>query len=84
MKNERLHCAVIIPACNEEAGLGIMLDELQHKLATLTEWGDFTICVGVNGTSDRTAQRAGDRGVEEQADDRRWQPRAADLARLGE
>ena len=51
--------AVIIPACDEEACIGRVLDEL---LATL-EPGKFTVAVGVNGSSDRTAGIARAHGV---------------------
>ena len=64
MKTERPHYAVIIPACNEEACLGTMLDELLQHVAALSDRYDFTLCVGVNATRDRSAEIAGDRGVE--------------------
>ena len=51
--------AVIIPACDEEACIGRVLDEL---LAVL-EPEKFVVGVGVNGSSDRTAQIARARGV---------------------
>jgi len=51
--------AVIIPACDEEASIGRVLDELS---ATLNP-ADFAIVVGVNGSSDRTAALARARGA---------------------
>jgi glycosyl transferase family 2 len=51
--------AVIIPACDEEECIGHVLDEL---LATLDP-EKFTVAVGVNGSSDRTAEIARARGV---------------------
>jgi glycosyltransferase involved in cell wall biosynthesis len=50
---------IIIPACDEEACLGDVLDEL---LGTVDP-KKFAVIVGVNGSSDRTAQIARDRGV---------------------
>ena len=46
--------AIIIPACNEEACLGRVLDEL---LATIDP-AQFVVAVGVNHSSDRTAEIA--------------------------
>jgi glycosyltransferase involved in cell wall biosynthesis len=51
--------ALIIPACDEEACLGPVLDEL---LAALDP-EKFVVAVGVNGSSDRTAEIARARGV---------------------
>src|SRR5687767_15152917 len=51
--------AVIIPACDEEACIGRVLDEL---LATLDP-EKYVVAVGVNGSSDRTAEIARSRGV---------------------
>jgi glycosyltransferase involved in cell wall biosynthesis len=51
--------AVIIPACNEEACIGPVLDELLGVL----EPGKFVVAVGVNGSSDRTSEIARARGV---------------------
>ncbi|HYJ05529.1 MAG TPA: glycosyltransferase [Chthoniobacterales bacterium] len=51
--------AVIIPACDEEACIGRVLDEL---LAALDP-EKFTVAVGVNASSDRTAEIARGRGV---------------------
>jgi glycosyltransferase involved in cell wall biosynthesis len=51
--------AVIIPACNEEACIGPVLDEL---LAVL-EPGKFVVAVGVNGSTDLTSEIARTRGV---------------------
>lgn len=51
--------AVIIPACEEEACLGRVLDELLAEL----EPEKFVVGVGVNGSSDRTAEVARARGV---------------------
>jgi len=51
--------ALIIPACDEEACLGPVLDEL---LAALDP-EKFVVAVGVNGSSDRTSEIARARGV---------------------
>jgi glycosyl transferase family 2 len=51
--------AIIIPACNEEECIGSVLDEL---LAAI-EPGKFVVAVGVNGSSDATAQIVRSRGV---------------------
>jgi glycosyltransferase involved in cell wall biosynthesis len=51
--------AVIIPACNEEACIGPVLDEV---LAVL-ERGKFIVAVGVNGSTDRTSEIARTRDV---------------------
>ncbi len=51
--------AIIIPACDEEACIGPVLDEL---LAALDP-EKFVVAVGVNGSSDRTAEMARARGV---------------------
>ena len=51
--------AVIIPACNEEACIGPVLDEMLGALDPQR----FVVAVGVNGTSDRTAEIARARGV---------------------
>lgn len=51
--------AIIIPACNEEACIGRVLDEL---LATLDP-ERFVVAVGVNGSSDGTTEIARSRGV---------------------
>ena len=51
--------AVIIPACDEEACIGPVLDEL---LAALDP-EKFVVAVGVNASSDRTAEIARARGV---------------------
>lgn len=48
------HYAVIIPACDEEACLRDVLDELRDTL----DPARFCIAVGVNGSTDRTAQIA--------------------------
>ena len=64
MNSDRRHYAVIIPACNEEACVGVMIDELRRKLAALGPRHEFTICVGVNGSTDRTAEVARGQGVE--------------------
>jgi glycosyltransferase involved in cell wall biosynthesis len=53
------YLAVIIPACDEEACLGPVLDEL---LAVLDP-EKFVVVVGVNGSSDRTAEIARARGA---------------------
>jgi hypothetical protein len=51
--------AIIIPACNEEPCLGVVLDEL---LAAIDP-ERFVVAVGVNASSDRTAEIARSRGV---------------------
>ena len=51
--------AVIIPACDEEACIGRVLDELLPAL----DPERFVVAVGVNGSSDRTAEIARARGV---------------------
>jgi glycosyltransferase involved in cell wall biosynthesis len=51
--------AIIIPACNEEPCLGPVLDEL---LAAIDP-EKFVVAVGVNASSDRTAEIARSRGV---------------------
>ena len=51
--------AVIIPACDEEACIGRVLDEL---LAALDP-EEYVVAVGVNGSSDRTAEIARARGA---------------------
>ncbi len=64
MNSDRRHYAVIIPACQEEACVGVMIDELRRKLAAFGSRHEFTICVGVNGSTDRTAEVARGQGVE--------------------
>jgi len=51
--------AVIIPACDEEPCIGAVLDEI---LAVLDPH-KFIVAVGVNGSTDRTAEIARSRGV---------------------
>jgi glycosyl transferase family 2 len=51
--------AVIIPACDEEECIGRVLDELSETI----DLERFVIAVGVNGSSDRTAEVARRRGV---------------------
>ena len=51
--------AVIIPACNEEPCLGSVLAGLEAVLDS----SRFVICVGVNGSTDRTAEIARAAGV---------------------
>jgi glycosyltransferase involved in cell wall biosynthesis len=51
--------AIIIPACDEEACIGPVLDELQSAL----DPEKFVVAVGVNGSSDRTAAIARARGA---------------------
>jgi glycosyltransferase involved in cell wall biosynthesis len=46
--------AVIIPACDEEACIGPVLDELLAEI----DPEKFVVAVGVNGSSDRTAEMA--------------------------
>ena len=55
----RPQLAIIIPACNEEACIGPVLDEL---LAVIDR-DKFAVAVGVNGSSDRTTEIARERGV---------------------
>ena len=50
---------IIIPACDEEACIGGVLNELLG----IADLKQFVVIVGVNGSSDRTAQIARDRGV---------------------
>jgi glycosyltransferase involved in cell wall biosynthesis len=45
---------IIIPACDEEACIGAVLDELLRTV----DLAKFVVVVGVNGSSDRTAQIA--------------------------
>jgi glycosyltransferase involved in cell wall biosynthesis len=51
--------AIIIPAWNEEECIGRVLDELSGTL----EPGKFAIAVGINGSSDRTAEVAREHGA---------------------
>lgn len=51
--------AIIIPACDEEECIGRVLDELSETI----DLEKFVIAVGVNGSSDRTAEVARSRGV---------------------
>jgi glycosyltransferase involved in cell wall biosynthesis len=51
--------AVIIPACDEEPCIGAVLDEI----LTVLDPHKFILAVGVNGSSDRTAEIARSRGV---------------------
>lgn len=51
--------AIVIPACNEEPCLGQVLDELLG----LIDPEKFVVAVGVNASSDRTAEIARARGV---------------------
>jgi hypothetical protein len=51
--------AVIIPACDEEACIGAVLDELSAVL----DPEKFVVAVGVNDSTDRTAEIARSRGV---------------------
>lgn len=59
--------AIIIPACNEEACIGLVMDEL---LAVIDR-EKFIVAVGVNNSSDRTAEIARDYPVEVAETDRR-------------
>lgn len=52
--SESPRLAIIIPACDEEACLGRVLDELLKAI----DPEKFAVVVGVNGSSDRTAQIA--------------------------
>lgn len=56
---EHKRYGIIIPACNEEACLPAVLRELREVVDT----GRFEIVVGVNGTSDRSAQVARESGA---------------------
>ncbi len=60
----RRHYAIIIPARNEAESLGRVLAELKEHLRTLTNQATWTICVGLNGCSDRSAVVAEVAGVE--------------------
>lgn len=51
--------AIIIPACDEEECIGRVLDELLE----VVDPEKFVVVVGVNGSSDRTAEVARERGV---------------------
>jgi hypothetical protein len=51
--------AVIIPACNEEACIGAVLDEL----STCLDPEKFIVAVGVNDSTDRTAEIAREHGA---------------------
>ena len=51
--------AIIIPACDEEECIGRVLDELSETI----DPERFIVAVGVNGSSDRTAEVARGRGV---------------------
>jgi hypothetical protein len=51
---ERSRIGIIIPACNEEACIARVLEELLGWLDS----GKYVIAVGVNGSSDRTAEIA--------------------------
>ncbi len=55
---------MILPACDEEECVGAVLDELRAVLdsATVAE-DDFLVCVGVNGSRDRTAEIARQHGA---------------------
>jgi glycosyltransferase involved in cell wall biosynthesis len=55
----RPRLAVVIPACNEEPCIGAVLDEL----LPLIDRENFAVVVGVNASTDRTAQVARDHGV---------------------
>ena len=46
--------AIVIPACNEEECIGRVLEELLARIAP----EKFLVAVGVNGSSDRTAEIA--------------------------
>lgn len=50
--------AVILPACDEAECIGAVLDELRTVLGS-----EFSICVGVNGSRDRTAEIAREHGA---------------------
>jgi glycosyltransferase involved in cell wall biosynthesis len=51
--------AIIIPACDEEACLGAVLDELLAEI----DREKFVVAVGVNGSHDKTVEIARARGV---------------------
>jgi glycosyltransferase involved in cell wall biosynthesis len=50
---------VVIPACDEEAALPLTLAEIRAALPV----EDYVVCVGVNGSSDRSAEVARECGV---------------------
>lgn len=58
-RNLQPQFAIIIPACDEEECIGRVLDELSATIDSER----FVIAVGVNGSSDRTAEVARSRGV---------------------
>jgi hypothetical protein len=51
--------AIILPACEEEECLGAVLDELRRVAGEQ----EYIICVGVNGSADRTAEVARQHGA---------------------
>jgi glycosyltransferase involved in cell wall biosynthesis len=56
---EKARFGVIIPACDEEESIGLVLRELLRVL----DPDKFIVAVGVNGSSDRTAQMAREHAV---------------------
>lgn len=58
-QTQRPQFAIIIPACDEEECIGRVLDELSGTI----DPEKFVIAVGVNGSSDRTAEVARAHGV---------------------
>jgi glycosyltransferase involved in cell wall biosynthesis len=58
-QTSRSQFAIIIPACDEEECIGRVIDELSGAI----DPERFVIVVGVNGSSDRTAEVARGRGV---------------------
>ncbi len=60
----RRHYAIIIPAQNEAEAIGPVLAELQDSLLALRDRAQWTICVGVNASHDRTAELARRAGAE--------------------
>ncbi len=56
-----MRVAIIIPACNEEACIGETLHELNAILSAASI--DYIIAVGLNGTTDRTAEIAHEHGA---------------------
>ena len=53
-----LRLSVVIPAFNEEANIGPVLDETQRVLSAAPEVGAFEILVVDDGSTDATAARA--------------------------
>jgi glycosyltransferase involved in cell wall biosynthesis len=58
-----VNLTVIIPALNEEAALALVLHDLRRVLATLSYIREADIIVADNGSTDRTAAIANERGA---------------------